>query len=52
MDKIINQNPSEAEIEKVAKTQGIMNLKEDGVVKVLQGVTTLEELSRVVDIEI
>ncbi len=50
IDKIINQNPSEAEIEKVAKVQGIMNLKEDGVIKVLQGVTTLEELSRVVDL--
>ncbi len=52
IDKIINQNPSEAEIEKIAKTQGIMNLKEDGVVKVLQGVTTLDELARVVDLEI
>ncbi|MEK7567672.1 MAG: GspE/PulE family protein [Patescibacteria group bacterium] len=52
IDKIINQNPSESEIEKVSRVQGIMNLKEDGMVKVLQGVTTLDELIRVVDLEI
>lgn len=50
LNKIINEDPSEDKIAALAKKQGIMTLKQDGLVKVLQGVTTLEELTRVVDL--
>lgn len=50
LNKIVNENPSESEIEKVQAKQGIMNLRQDGFVKILTGVTTLEELRRVIDI--
>lgn len=51
IEKVINENLSEREIKKAAESQGILDLKQDGVVKVLQGITTLEELTRVVDME-
>lgn len=51
IEKVITNNPSEREIEKAALPQNILNLKQDGVLKVLQGITTVEELQRVVDIE-
>lgn len=51
IEKVINENLSEREIKKAALPQGILDLKQDGVVKVLKGITTLDELSRVVDME-
>lgn len=51
IDKIIRESPSEREIEKVAKPQSIPSMLEDGVIKVLQGVTSLDELGRVIDFD-
>ena len=51
IENIIRENPSEREIKKVAKNQNFLDLTQDGVLKVLQGVTTLEELRRIIDIE-
>lgn len=51
IETAIKENPSEREIKKAAKTQKLLTLVQDGVVKVLNGVTTLDELKRVVDIE-
>jgi type IV pilus assembly protein PilB len=50
MAKLIVQKPGEAEVMKVAKNQGMINMQQDGVMKVLKGVTDLEELSRVVEL--
>ena len=50
IEAIIPQNPSEREIKKIAANQGTLNMKEDGVVKVLKGITTLEEIGSVVDL--
>ena len=51
IENVVKDNPSEREIEKAAIPQNILNLRQDGILKVLQGITTLEELQRVVDIE-
>ncbi len=51
METTIESNPSEREIAKVAEPQGIMTMRQDGIIKVLKGVTSLEELERVIDIE-
>jgi type IV pilus assembly protein PilB len=51
IEKIIQENPSEREISKVSKSQNIPDMTQDGVIKVLQGVTSLEELRRVIDVE-
>ncbi len=50
IEQIIRENPSEREIRQAALPQGILNMKQDGVFKVLKGVTTFEELERVIDI--
>lgn len=50
IEKIIPQNPSEREIKKAARTQGILSMRQDGVVKILNGITSLEEVQSVVDL--
>ena len=49
IDDLLESNPSDREIKKVAHKQGILDMREDGILKVLNGTTTLEELYRVVD---
>jgi type IV pilus assembly protein PilB len=44
---IISKSPSEKEILKEAKNQGMISMLEDGVLKVLSGITTIEEVTRV-----
>ncbi|MEK9181684.1 MAG: GspE/PulE family protein [Patescibacteria group bacterium] len=51
IEKIIPDNPSEREIKKVAKTQGILSMRQDGIVKILNGTTSLEEVASVVDLK-
>lgn len=51
IEKIITTNPSEREIKKVAESQGLLDLAEDGIVKVLKGITSFDELDRVVELE-
>ncbi len=50
IEKIILENPSEREIKKIAAVQGILSMRQDGIVKVLRGVTSLEEVATVVDL--
>jgi type IV pilus assembly protein PilB len=51
VNTVIDMNPSEEEVEKAAATQGILTLKQDGIVKVLKGITSISELERVITIE-
>ncbi len=51
IEKIMPENPSERELKKVAKTQGILSMRQDGVVKILNGVTSMEEVQSVVDLQ-
>jgi len=48
--KIMPENPSEREIKKVASTQGILSMRQDGLVKMLSGITSIEEVESVVDL--
>lgn len=50
VEQIINENPSEREIVKAAEPQGILTLAQDGIQKALAGITTLDELERIVDL--
>ena len=50
IEKIIPENPSEREIKRVASTQGILSMRQDGIVKILNGVTSFEEVQSVVDL--
>lgn len=48
IENTIETNPSEREIWLAAKGQGLLTMKQDGVLKALQGITSLEELERVI----
>jgi type II secretory ATPase GspE/PulE/Tfp pilus assembly ATPase PilB-like protein len=50
IEKIITQSPSERDIKKIAQQQGLLDMKEDGLVKILQGVTDFAEVESVVDL--
>ncbi len=51
INKAIEFSTSEKDIEKVAKPQGILTMLEDGILKVLSGLTSLDELQRVISLE-
>ena len=51
VEEAVRNRPSELDIWKASRPQGIRRMAEDGLVKILQGVTALDELARVVDIE-
>jgi type II secretory ATPase GspE/PulE/Tfp pilus assembly ATPase PilB-like protein len=51
VEEILRNKPSEREVAAAAKQQGIPNMQQDGVIKVLRGVTSIEELRRVVDLD-
>ena len=50
IEDCVRHSSSERDIWKAAKHQGIRRMAQDGAVKVLQGVTSFDELSRVVDL--
>ncbi len=49
-DAIIN-NPSDRDIKAAAASQNLLDMKQDGVIRILKGVSSLDELGRVIDIE-
>jgi type IV pilus assembly protein PilB len=50
VEKALIANPSEREIVNAAKNQKIPTLREDAIIKVLEGITSFEEVSKVVDL--
>ncbi len=51
IEESLRTKPSEREIFAVARPQGVPSMVEDGILKILRGVTSFDELRRVVDIE-
>jgi type II secretory ATPase GspE/PulE/Tfp pilus assembly ATPase PilB-like protein len=47
MEKLILQSPSIAQVRELAVKKGMVLMKQDGYIKVLEGTTTLEEVDRV-----
>ena len=47
---LLRTGPSSAEIEKDTRRQGQLTMAQDGIIKALAGVTSLEEVVRVVDV--
>ncbi len=50
IERIIITSPSERDIKKVANAQGTLDMREDGLVKILKGVTDFAEVESVVDL--
>lgn len=51
VNAVIEMNPNEEEVEKASAPQGILTMKQDGIIKIIQGITSIEELERVITIE-
>ncbi|MEI6304479.1 MAG: GspE/PulE family protein [Candidatus Taylorbacteria bacterium] len=51
VEDAVESNPSEREIWNAAKGQGILTMKQDGIIKILKGMTSLSELQRVISLE-
>lgn len=51
IEKTVRETSSEREIWRAAKHQQIRRMAQDGAVKILRGVTTLDEVSRTVDVD-
>jgi type II secretory ATPase GspE/PulE/Tfp pilus assembly ATPase PilB-like protein len=51
IEKIIIESPSERDIKKIADTQGTLDMREDGLIKILQGKTDFNEVKSVVDLD-
>jgi type II secretory ATPase GspE/PulE/Tfp pilus assembly ATPase PilB-like protein len=51
IQELILKSPSEYEIKREARRQGQMTLREDGILKILAGITDFAELDRVVGFE-
>ena len=49
IQSLIVQNRPAVELEKTALDQGMLLMKQDGFMKVLQGLTTIEEVLRVAE---
>lgn len=50
MDEIIARSGTKAEIKAVAVEKGFKSMKDDGILKILDGITSIEALSKSVDI--
>jgi type II secretory ATPase GspE/PulE/Tfp pilus assembly ATPase PilB-like protein len=51
VEAILRENPSEREIKDASKPQGILDMRQDGLVKCIGGVTTIAEIERAVGLE-
>ena len=49
LDEVVARNESKAELKALAMKKGFKSMKDDGILKILEGVTDLNSLSRVVD---
>lgn len=50
LDEVIARDESKAELKRVACEKGFKSMKDDGVLKVLEGITSLHAISKVVDL--
>jgi type II secretory ATPase GspE/PulE/Tfp pilus assembly ATPase PilB-like protein len=51
IEETIINNPSDRDIKAAAASQNLLDMKQDGVIRILKGISSLEELGRVIDIE-
>ena len=48
IEKIILSNPSISAFKEEIKKKGMITMRQDGLIKILQGVTTIEEINRII----
>ncbi|MCX6716338.1 MAG: GspE/PulE family protein [Candidatus Taylorbacteria bacterium] len=52
VNKSVEMSDGAQEIQKTASPQGILMMSQDGIIKVLSGMTSLDELERIIDINL
>src|SRR3989344_5600242 len=52
VEMLVKKSSSEREINDAAKKQGILTILQDGILKALRGITSIDELKRVIDMEV
>jgi len=50
MDEVVARSGTKAELKAMAVERGFKSMKDDGILKILEGVTTIDALSKAVDI--
>jgi len=51
LEELLRENPSSRDIENLMLGENFVSMKEDGVIKILSGITSLSELERVVTLD-
>jgi type IV pilus assembly protein PilB len=51
IEEVIVNNPSDREIRVAAAPQNLLDMRQDGVIRILKGITSMDELGRVIDVE-
>ncbi|KKU79399.1 MAG: hypothetical protein UY04_C0010G0016 [Parcubacteria group bacterium GW2011_GWA2_47_7] len=51
IEEILRENPSEREIKEASKPQGLLDMRQDGMVKCITGMTSLSEIERAVGLD-
>jgi len=49
MEELVTHGPTTSEVEDLAKKQGMLTMAQDGILKVIEGITTMEEVERVTE---
>jgi type II secretory ATPase GspE/PulE/Tfp pilus assembly ATPase PilB-like protein len=52
IEEAIINNPSDRDIKAAASSQNLLDMRQDGIIRILKGVSTFDELGRVIDLEI
>ena len=51
LDELLASGANKAELKTLAVKKGFKSMKDDGILKVLEGVTSLDAISKVVDLK-
>jgi type II secretory ATPase GspE/PulE/Tfp pilus assembly ATPase PilB-like protein len=51
IEEVLRENPSEREIREASKPQGLLTMRQDGIIKTLSGITSLDEVDRAVGLD-
>jgi type II secretory ATPase GspE/PulE/Tfp pilus assembly ATPase PilB-like protein len=51
VEEVLRENPSEREIKEASKPQGILDMRQDGILKAIKGITSIDEVERAVGLE-
>jgi type IV pilus assembly protein PilB len=51
VEEILRENPSEREIKEASRPQGLLDMRQDGIIKAINGVTSFSEIERAVGLD-